>query len=169
MQDSELQYLRRCIELAEQALDAGDAPFGSVLVDAQGTALAEARNRIGGGDHTQHPEFELVRWAAQHMTPEQRATATVYTSGEHCPMCSAAHGWVGLGRIVYISSARQLLEWHQDMGLAPPPVNMLPIQDIAPNVRVEGPVDMLVGEVEALHRRRHGGRGRVVERLLDDA
>ena len=67
MQDSELQYLRRCIELAEQALDAGDAPFGSVLVDAQGTALAEARNRIGGGDHTQHPEFELVRWAAQHM------------------------------------------------------------------------------------------------------
>jgi len=43
------------------------------------------------------------------------------------------------------------------MGLPPPPVNMLlPIQDIAPNVQVEGPVDGLVGEVEALHRRRHG-------------
>lgn len=156
MQDSELQHLRRCIELAQQALEAGDEPFGSVLVGATGTILAEARNEVGGGDNTRHPEFELARWAAEHMSVEERAAATVFTSGEHCPMCSAAHGWVGLGRIVYISSARQLLAWHQDMGLAPPPVNMLSIQDIAPNVVVEGPVDVLVGEVEALHRRRHG-------------
>ena len=33
------------------------------------------------------------------------AACTVYTSGEHCPMCSAAHAWVGLGRIVYAVSA----------------------------------------------------------------
>lgn len=26
-----------------------------------------------------------------------------------CPMCAAAHGWVGLGRIVYISSSNQLV------------------------------------------------------------
>jgi len=25
----------------------------------------------------------------------------MYTSGEHCPMCAAAHGWVGIGKLVY--------------------------------------------------------------------
>ena len=35
-------HLRRCIALATQALENGDAPFGSVLVDADGAVLAEA-------------------------------------------------------------------------------------------------------------------------------
>lgn len=147
MHDSELQYLRRCIELATEALVAGDEPFGSVLVSAGGTVLMEARNEVGAGDRIRHPEFELARWSAEHMTEAERAAATVFTSGEHCPMCSAAHGWVGLGRIVYVSSAEQLLGWQKELGLAPPPVRMLPIQDIAPNVVVEGPVEALVDEV----------------------
>src|SRR3712207_6925299 len=56
------------------------------------------------GDATQHPEFAIARWAATHLTPDERAAATVYTSGEHCPMCAAAHAWAGLGRIVYARS-----------------------------------------------------------------
>ena len=66
----DLAHLRRCVELAREALDAGDEPFGSVLVDADGTARAEGRNRVvETGDATQHPEFELARWAAAHLTP----------------------------------------------------------------------------------------------------
>ena len=38
-------HLRRCVELATQALENGDDPFGSVLVDADGATLAEALNR----------------------------------------------------------------------------------------------------------------------------
>ena len=66
---SEQPYLRRCIELAKEALDAGDEPFGSVVVDAEGRIRAEDRNRVAGGDQTRHPEFELARWAANHMAP----------------------------------------------------------------------------------------------------
>src|SRR5699024_4443520 len=55
--DSDLKHLRRCIELARTALENGDEPFGSVLVSANGDVLAEDLNRVGGGDHTQHPEF----------------------------------------------------------------------------------------------------------------
>ncbi|GED65360.1 hypothetical protein LFU01_38120 [Lysinibacillus fusiformis] len=58
--------------------------------------LAEDRNHVSGGDHTQHPEFALARWEAKHMSAKERSITTVYTSGEHCPMCAAAHGWVGL-------------------------------------------------------------------------
>nr|WP_290693579.1 nucleoside deaminase [Halomonas sp. UBA3074] len=155
MNDQEYAYLTRAVELAEEALNAGDEPFGSVLVNAQGEVLAEDRNRIAGGDATQHPEFALARWAAQHMTPEARAAATVYTSGEHCPMCAAAHGWVGLGRIVYASSSEQLTDWLAALGVGPMPVATLPIQQVVPGLKVEGPVAVLDEKVHALHQRRH--------------
>src|SRR5690606_41170593 len=155
--DTELQYLLRCIELATEAVDAGDEPFGSVLVAANGQVLAEDRNRVSSlGDATRHPEFELARWAAANMSAEERAAATVYTSGEQCPMCSAAHGLVGLGRIVYVSSSRQLAQWRAELGLAPGPVRALPIQEVIPGAVVEGPIADLAEQVHDLHRRFHG-------------
>ncbi|MFI7442046.1 nucleoside deaminase [Nonomuraea indica] len=150
-----MAHLRRCVELAAQALTVGDEPFGSVLVAADGTVLFEDHNHVASGDHTRHPEFELARWSAAHLTPEERAAATVYTSGEHCPMCAAAHGWVGLGRIVYVSSSRQLAAWLTELGVPAPPVRTLPINDVVPGVVVEGPVPGLDDEVRELHRRFH--------------
>ncbi|WP_101783470.1 nucleoside deaminase [Nonomuraea indica] len=150
-----MTHLRRCVELAAQALTVGDEPFGSVLVAADGTVLFEDHNHVASGDHTRHPEFELARWSAARLTPEERAAATVYTSGEHCPMCAAAHGWVGLGRIVYVSSSRQLAAWLTELGVPAPPVRTLPINDVVPGVVVEGPVPGLDDEVRELHRRFH--------------
>ena len=153
---TDLTHLRRCIELAEAALAAGDEPFGSVLVDAGGTVRFEDHNHVAGGDATQHPEFAIARWAAEHLSPTERAAATVYTSGEHCPMCSAAHGWVGLGRIVYVASAAQLSAWLTEWGAPPAPVAALPVQAIAPEVPVSGPAHELTAEIRALHARHRG-------------
>ncbi|WP_320773939.1 nucleoside deaminase [Streptomyces sp. CRN 30] len=158
VKDAELPHLRRCVELAAEALAAGDEPFGSVLAGGDGTVLAEDRNRIASGDSTRHPEFELARWAAAHLGPDERAAATVYTSGEHCPMCAAAHAWVGLGRVVYVASSHQLLTWHTELGVPASPVRALPIQEIAPDVTVEGPVPDLTEDIHALHVRFHTGR-----------
>jgi tRNA(Arg) A34 adenosine deaminase TadA len=156
--DTDVRHLRRCLELAREGLEAGDEPFGSVLVDASGEVRFEDRNRVAGGDQTRHPEFEIARWAAEHLTPEERAAATVYTSGEHCPMCSAAHAWVGLGRIVYLASSAMLTAWRQEWGLPPGPVRPLAINDIAPDVPVDGPgPDDLVEEIRELHRRQATG------------
>ncbi|MDI4645827.1 nucleoside deaminase [Cohnella hashimotonis] len=149
----DLMHLRRCIALAEEALGAGDEPFGSILVAGDGDVLMEDRNRVAGGDHTQHPEFAIARWAAAHLTPEQRREATVYTSGEHCPMCAAAHGWVGLGRIVYASSSAQLADWLGEWGVPEPKVRTLRIQDVIRDTVVEGPVPRLAAQVKELHRR----------------
>ncbi|ASU81082.1 nucleoside deaminase [Actinopolyspora erythraea] len=152
--DVELDHPRRCVELAAEALRAGDEPFGSVLVASDGSRLAEDRNRVAsGGDATLHPEFALARWAAANMTPAERAAATVFTSGEHCPMCAAAHGWVGLGRIVYVSSAAQLAGWLTELGAGAPPVRMLPVTEVVPGLVVEGPITALADEVRELHRR----------------
>lgn len=154
--ESDRRHLRRCVDLAREALASGDEPFGSVLAGADGTLLAEDHNRVvAAGDRTRHPEFALARWAAENLAPDERAGATVFTSGEHCPMCAAAHGWVGLGRIVYVHSSQQLAGWLREMGVAPPPVRTLAIRDVVPAIPVQGPVPELVAEVRDLHRRFH--------------
>jgi tRNA(Arg) A34 adenosine deaminase TadA len=158
--EADLAHLRRCVELAEEAVAAGDFPFGSVLVDADGTVLAEDRNReVTDRDPTSHPEFALARWAGQRLTPERRAAATVYTSGEHCPMCAAAHGWVGLGRIVYATSSKQMTGWLDELGVGPAPVLPLAINEVAPGLEVAGPAPELAAQVRELHRRFRSSAG----------
>lgn len=50
--------------------------------------------------HAEHADSHARGIAPEDMplTAADRAAATVFTSGEHCPMCSAAHAWAGLGR-----------------------------------------------------------------------
>ncbi|UUX33374.1 nucleoside deaminase [Fundicoccus culcitae] len=147
-------YLQRCIDLASEALAKGDQPFGSVLVSRNGDILFEDHNHIAEGDNTQHPEFNIVRWAGQHLSPEERAQATVYTSGEHCPMCAAAHGMAGLGRIVYVSSSQQLNEWLDELGIERTSrVISRPIQAVITDTAVDGPVLEWADTMKDLHRR----------------
>ncbi|RFS82848.1 nucleoside deaminase [Actinomadura spongiicola] len=150
---AELVHLDRCVALAAEALEAGDEPFGTVLVSASGEGVFEDRNRTADGDQTRHPEFAVARWSAGHLTPDERAAATVFTSGEHCPMCSAAHGWVGLGRIVYVHSSAQLGAWRAELGVEPGPVTPFPIREVVPGIRVDGPVASLEATMRDLHTR----------------
>ncbi|SEC57520.1 tRNA(Arg) A34 adenosine deaminase TadA [Nocardioides exalbidus] len=149
----DLVHLLRCVELAREALEAGDEPFGSVLVGPDGDVLHEDRNRTSGGDQTLHPELELARWAAANVAPGLRPGCTVYTSGEHCPMCSAGHAWVGLGRIVFAASTEQLTSWRQLWGMPDGPVAPLPINVVAPELPVAGPAIELADELRELHLR----------------
>ncbi len=151
---TDIEHLRRSVALAEQALAAGDDPFGSVLTDGNGRVLAEARNReTTSADPTAHPELELAQWAAAHLPAADRAATTVYTSGEHCPMCAAAHAWVGLGRIVYAASSAQLAGWRTGWGLPAGPVAVLPIAVVAPGISVAGPFPPLDEQMRRLHER----------------
>ena len=130
-------------------------PVGSAaaaVVGADGAVLAEERNReVTDADPTAHPELALACWAAAHLPPPERASSTVYSSGEHCPMCAAAHGWVGLGPIVYAASSAQLAAWRAGWGLPASPVAALPIRAVVPGLPVTGPVPPFDEQIRALH------------------
>ena len=151
LDDEDIQRLGRCVELARTALMAGDEPFGSILVDADGRILFEDHNHVADGDATAHPELAIARWSASNLSADQRARATVYTSGEHCPMCAAAHAWVGLGRIVFAVSGAELAQWLTDWQAPPPPVATLPITTVAPHLTVDGPASEFRDEMMALY------------------
>jgi tRNA(Arg) A34 adenosine deaminase TadA len=73
--EKDLQHLERCAALARIALDGGDEPFGSVLVDRDGRVLFEGHNEVQGSDQTRHPELAAAQWAVAHLDPAARAAA----------------------------------------------------------------------------------------------
>lgn len=154
------RHLGRAVELARSALEDGDDPFGSLLVDGKGELVAEARNREAtDADPTAHPELWLARFAAAELTVDERAGATVYTSGEHCPMCAAAHGWVGLGRITFAASSAQLAAWRAGWGRPASPVAVLPVTQVVVGADVVGPVSPFDTQMRAIHRQQAAQRG----------
>ncbi|HTY27366.1 MAG TPA: nucleoside deaminase [Mycobacterium sp.] len=151
LRDEDTRWLGRCVELARRALDEGDEPFGSVLVSAYGRLLFEDRNHVAGGDTTAQPELAIAHWSLANLTPVQRAAATVYTSGEHCPMCAAAHAWVGLGRIVFAVSGAQLAQWLIEWQAPLPPVAPLPVTAVGPHLVADGPAPRYRDEMMDLY------------------
>jgi hypothetical protein len=65
-----------------------------------------------------------------------------------CLAVSRSAPWVGLGRIVYVASCEQLSLWLAELGVPPPPVRTLPIQEVVSGLPVEDPVP---GLAEAVH------------------
>lgn len=153
LSEIDLVHLQHCLRLAEDSLNAGDKPFGSILVNANNEVLAEARNRVNEKTELAHPEYELAAWAAENLSAEERAKTTMYTTGEHCPMCAAAHGWVGLGPIVYLSSSKQLGEWLKEMDVITKQIFFYPVEEIIPNIEVRGPDSgELLERIKKLHQ-----------------
>ncbi|MEV0800848.1 nucleoside deaminase [Kribbella sp. NPDC050281] len=102
-------FLRRAIELAAAAREAGNPPFGSLLVGPDGTVLAEEQNTtITDSDISFHPELKLAVWAARNLDAETASGTTMYTSCEPCGMCSGALARSGLSLVVYALSGEQL-------------------------------------------------------------
>ncbi len=103
--------LRRAIAIAAQAVTSGDAPYGSLLADPDGTILVEAHNTVRrDNDISAHPELKLARWAARELTAAEAARTTMYTSCQPCGMCTGGIVRSGLGRVVYALATQQLVE-----------------------------------------------------------
>ena len=154
LKETDEKYLRRCLELAKESVESGDEAFGSVLVNEGGEIIAEARNQVNEKTILAHPEIDLAYWAAENLSPEERLKTTMYTTGEHCPMCAAANGWVGIGTLVYLSSAKQLGEWQKEYNLPEAPIHFLPVENIIKNIEIRGPGEgNLLNEIKNIHQK----------------
>jgi tRNA(Arg) A34 adenosine deaminase TadA len=141
MNETDERHLKRAIELATGAREAGDMPFGSLLVGPTGEVLAEARNTmLSDEDITAHPELKLARWAGRELSADIARMTTMYTSCQPCPMCREGIARSGLGRVVFALSSEQL------QGLRSPRVAAPETAE----VRYEGPALFDEGRVPLL-------------------
>ena len=97
-------FMRLAIEEARRA----DYPFGAVIV-RDGAIIARGRN-LGRTDRdpTAHGEMVAIRRCLAERGPDVLRGATLYTSGEPCPMCMGAILWCHIGRLVFAASTAQL-------------------------------------------------------------
>jgi len=96
--------MRRCIELARQAIRTGDTPVGSLIVDDDELVSEGVEAVRGRPDATAHAEMEALRMAFARRRSRDLTGCTLYTSVEPCIMCAYA---IRLARIsVVVSGAR---------------------------------------------------------------
>lgn len=95
------QWMRRALELAEQAAAAGEVPVGAVLVHG-GEVVGEGCNGpIAGHDATAHAEIQAIRQAGQRLGNYRLLDTTLYVTLEPCAMCVGAIIHARVGRVVY--------------------------------------------------------------------
>jgi tRNA(adenine34) deaminase len=96
--------MRLALDEAQRA----DFPFGAVIV-RDGNVIARGANHGRKlRDPTAHGEMVAIRNAVESPGADALKGATLYTTGEPCPMCMGAIIWCHIGRVVYAASIDQL-------------------------------------------------------------
>jgi tRNA(Arg) A34 adenosine deaminase TadA/catechol 2,3-dioxygenase-like lactoylglutathione lyase family enzyme len=98
---SDAELLERAIALARANADAGEEPFGSLVVHDGQILGAGVNTTRRDADPTAHAEVAAVREACRRLGTIDLAGATVFTSCEPCPMCRTVAVLAGVTRIVY--------------------------------------------------------------------
>lgn len=97
-------FLHQAIDLAMENVRKGGRPFGAVVV-IDGEVVATGVNSIlASGDPTAHAELDAIRAASRKLGKPRLDGATIYASGQPCPMCLAAMYLTGVSEVHFAYS-----------------------------------------------------------------
>jgi tRNA(adenine34) deaminase len=98
---SDLQLMRRCIELAKSSRADREYPFAAVI-GRQGEFVCEASNRVRrDGDVTHHAEMVAMSAAQKILGTRSLDDCTLYSTIEPCAMCAYAIRECRIGRVIF--------------------------------------------------------------------
>jgi tRNA(Arg) A34 adenosine deaminase TadA len=98
----DLALMRLALAEAEAGAAAGEVPIGALLVDADGTVVARAHNRVEAlKDPTAHAELLVIREGAAKLDAKRLPGCSLVVTLEPCAMCAAAASFARLARVVY--------------------------------------------------------------------
>lgn len=93
--------MRRALELARMAADAGEVPVGAVVV-RDGAVLGEGHNAPRAlADPTAHAEVLAIRRAAEALGSERLEGCDLFVTLEPCAMCAGAMVHARVARLYY--------------------------------------------------------------------
>jgi tRNA(adenine34) deaminase len=146
---SDVDWMRRALELAGRAEAEGEVPVGAIVVRGE-AVLGQGWNRpIGSHDPTAHAEIIALRAAAAVAGDYRLGGATLYVTLEPCPMCAAAIAHARIARLVFGA-------WDPRQGAAGSAFNLVATD--AMNHRVDAYGGVLSEECGTLLRRFFAGR-----------
>jgi tRNA(adenine34) deaminase len=93
--------MKRALDLAREAAEAGEVPIGAVVVK-DGVVIGEGRNAPRADhDPTAHAEILAIRAAAKALGDERLSGCELYVTLEPCAMCAGAIVHARLVRVTY--------------------------------------------------------------------
>lgn len=102
-QDEAFMQLAMKQAVAAESMD--EVPVGAVLVDQEGSILAESHNQtISLSDPCAHAEILALRQAGQKLGNYRLLGTTLYVTLEPCAMCAMALVHARVKRVVYAAS-----------------------------------------------------------------
>jgi len=102
-QDEAFMQLAMKQALAAESMD--EVPVGAVLMDQEGSILAESHNQtISLSDPCAHAEILALRQAGQKLGNYRLLGTTLYVTLEPCAMCAMALVHARVKRVVYAAS-----------------------------------------------------------------
>ena len=105
MDDRMTKPMVLALAAAERAAAAGEVPVGAVLVDANGTVLAQAANRVEAlADPTAHAELLALREGARLRGRPILDDCDLYVTLEPCAMCAGAIALARVRRLYFGAS-----------------------------------------------------------------
>lgn len=103
-------FMKKALELSQEAVKNGNEPFGAVLVKNDEIIYTNENQIYTKHDFTYHAELGLIRNFFEETGITDLSEYTLYSSCEPCFMCSGAMVWSKLGRLVYGASSIELCE-----------------------------------------------------------
>lgn len=104
LESPDTHWMRRALELAQQAALEGEVPVGAVLVK-DSKLIAEGWNRpIAENDPSGHAEMRVLREAGRVLGNYRLTGTTLYVTLEPCPMCAGAMVHARVARVVYAAA-----------------------------------------------------------------
>jgi tRNA(adenine34) deaminase len=98
---TDIIYMARALELAQQAAEAGEVPVGAVIVK-NGKIIGEGYNQpIACADPTAHAEIMALRSAASFTNNYRLTGCDLYVTIEPCTMCVGAMVHARIKRIIF--------------------------------------------------------------------
>jgi tRNA(adenine34) deaminase len=95
------QFMRRAIELAQQAAAVGEVPVGALVVK-DGQVIGDGYNQpITSCDPTGHGEIIAMRNAATALGNYRLSGCDLYVTIEPCTMCVGAMVHARIGKIIF--------------------------------------------------------------------
>lgn len=100
--------MQMAIDLAEQSLDEKKGgPFGALIVRDDKIVGASGNCEFMNIDPSAHAEIMAIRDACQNLQTLDLSDCEIYSSGEPCPMCTAAIYWAKM-KCIYFSNSEEL-------------------------------------------------------------
>lgn len=93
-------WMQRCLALAKQAMQQGEAEVGAVLVGEEGLVLEASEAMYSVNNVTGHAELIVIKKACQLRGSLNLSNCILYTNVEPCWMCSYAIRETKIGTVV---------------------------------------------------------------------